>query len=83
MMGDFSYVTAALIFVVYVIIDCLYALYIMSVEKRSALQAAAISSLLYSLIAFGVVSYSKNILYLIPLASGAFIGTYITVWWKK
>lgn len=83
MMGDFSYVTAALIFIVYVIIDCLYALYIMSVEKRSALQAAAISAVLYSLIAFGVVSYSRNILYLFPLATGAFVGTYITVLWKK
>lgn len=83
MMGDFSYVTAALIFIVYVIIDCLYALYIMSVEKRSAFQAAAISAVLYSLIAFGVVSYSRNILYLFPLATGAFVGTYITVLWKK
>lgn len=82
-MGDFSYVTAALIFIVYVIIDCLYALYIMSVERRSALQAAAISAVLYSLIAFGVVSYSRNILYLFPLATGAFVGTYLTVWWKK
>jgi hypothetical protein len=30
-----------------------------------------------------VVSYSKNILYLIPLASGAFIGTYLTVRFKQ
>lgn len=82
-MNDFSYSTAALIFCVYVVVDMLYAYYIMCVEERSALKAAAVSSVLYSLLAFGVVSYSKNILYLIPLASGAFVGTYITVRWKR
>ncbi len=82
-MNDFNPYTAALIFVVYVVIDMLYALYILCVGKHQALAAAAISSVLYSLLAFGVVSYSKNILYLIPLASGAFIGTYLTVRFKQ
>jgi hypothetical protein len=82
-MSDFDPAVAALIFVVYVVIDMLYALYILCVGKHQALAAAAISSILYSLLAFGVVSYSKNILYLIPLASGAFLGTYITVRFKK
>jgi hypothetical protein len=77
--NDFSLATAGLIFATYVAVDILYALYIICVGKRQALAAAAISSLLYSLLAFGVVTYSKNILYLVPLASGAFIGTFLTV----
>ena len=82
-MNDFSWLTAALIFVVYVIVDMLYAYYIICVEKRRPLLAASVSSVLYSLLAFGVVSYSKNILYLFPLATGAWLGTFITVTWKR
>jgi hypothetical protein len=82
-MDDFSYLTAASIFATYVVIDMLYAWYIMSVNKKRALTAAFLTAIIYSLLAFGVVSYSKNIYYLIPLASGAFIGTYIMVRFKE
>jgi hypothetical protein len=80
-MNDFSPVTAAVIFATYVAVDILYAAYIIAVEKRRPLMAASISSVLYSLLAFGVITYSKNPIYLIPLASGAWIGTYLTVRW--
>lgn len=82
-MGDFSLATAALIFATYVAVDILYAAYIICVEKRQPMAAAAISAVLYSLLAFGVITYSKNPLYLIPLASGAFLGTYLTVRWNQ
>lgn len=82
-MNDFSWVTAGLILVVYILVDMLYAYYIIQVEQRNPMKAAVVSSALYSLLAYGVVSYSKNILYLFPLATGAFIGTYLTVWWKR
>ena len=78
-MSEFSPVTAAIIFFTYVAIDILYAAYIICVERRRALAAASISSLLYSLLAYGVITYSANPIYLIPLAAGAFAGTYATV----
>jgi hypothetical protein len=82
-MNEFNWQTATLIFFTYVVIDILYALYIICVGRRQALASAALTSAIYSLLAFGVVSYSKNIWYLIPLASGAFVGTYLTVRFKK
>lgn len=82
-MNDFSYITALTIFITYVAIDMLYAWYIMSVNKKRAFTAAILTSIIYSLLAFGVVSYSKNIYYLIPLASGAFLGTYLMVKFKE
>lgn len=82
-MNDFSWPTALLILLVYIVVDMLYAYYIIQVEQRNPIKAAVVSSVLYSLLAFGVVSYSRNILYLFPLATGAFIGTYLTVWWKR
>jgi len=82
-MTDFSPLTAAVIFVTYVAVDILYAWYIICVERRQPLRAAAISAVLYSLLAFGVITYSRNPLYLIPLATGAFVGTYLTVAWHR
>ena len=78
-METFSWTTALIVFVVYVFFDILYALYVICVSRQQALAASAISSVLYSLGAYGVMSYLHNPWYLIPLACGAFIGTYIAV----
>jgi len=82
-MTDFSPLTAAVIFVTYVAVDILYAAYIICVERRQPFRAASISAVLYSLLAFGVITYSRNPLYLVPLAAGAWLGTYLTVAWHK
>lgn len=82
MSTDFSPVTAAIVFVTYVVVDVLYAAYIIAVGDRRAVRAAALSSVIYSLLAFGVVTYAKNVAYVVPLAAGAFVGTYITVKWR-
>jgi hypothetical protein len=82
-MSDFSWLTAIMIFVVYIFIDILYTLYIIYVGERSAIKAACTTSAIYVLIAFGVVNYSKNPWYILPLASGAFLGTYLAVRFKK
>ena len=76
---EFSWLTAATVFVVYVFFDILYALYVICVGRRQAVAASLISAVLYSLGAYGVMNYLHNILYLIPLALGAFIGTYVAV----
>jgi len=82
-MNDFNFTTAVLIFFTYFIIDMLYAWYIISVNERKAITASFLTAIIYSLLAFGVVSYSKNILYLIPLASGAFAGTFFMIKTKE
>jgi hypothetical protein len=76
---DFNWWTALTVFVVYVFFDILYALYVICVSRRQALAASAISAVLYSLGAYGVMNYLHNPWYLIPLAIGAFLGTYIAV----
>lgn len=83
MNADFSSATAATLFVTYLVIDVLYALYIIAVDRRQALAAACLTSIIYSLLAFGVITYSKNPLYLLPIAGGAFVGTFLTVTFKK
>lgn len=78
-MNEFSWLTALTVFMVYVLFDILYALYVICVSNRQAVAASAISSVLYSLGAYGVMNYLHNAWYLIPLAFGAFIGTYVAV----
>lgn len=82
-MGDFNLVTASIVFVTYFLIDILYAFYVIYVGKRDAMRSALASSALYSLAAYGVITYSRNIMYVLPLAAGAFLGTYVIVKFKK
>ncbi len=83
MSEDFDLMTAAAVFLTYVVIDVLYAWYIIAVGKSKALVAASLSSVIYSLLAFGILAYAKNIVYLAPLAAGAFVGTFIVVTFHK
>lgn len=78
-MADIDLATVAIIFVTYVAIDMLYAWYVLAVSSRKAFSAAALGAALYSLGAFGVMTYSKNVFYILPLACGSFLGTYLTV----
>lgn len=78
-MNNFSIFNAILIFFTYTTIDALYAYYILCVNRKKCFAAANCSAVIYSLLAYGVISYSENILYLIPLASGAWIGTFLTI----
>lgn len=78
-MAEFSWWTALTVFGVYVVFDILYALYVIAVSRQQAVYASAISSALYSLGAYGVMTYLHNPWYVIPLACGAFIGTYVAV----
>jgi len=78
-MTEFKWSVALTVFIVYIFFDVLYALYVICVSRRQAIRASFISSALYSLGAYGVMNYLENPWYVIPLACGAFIGTYIAV----
>ena len=78
-MNDFSWWTALTVFVVYILFDILYALYVICVSQQRAFSASLVSSVLYSLGAYGVMNYTHNAHYLVPLGLGAFSGTYIAV----
>mgnify|MGYP006298607437 CR=1 FL=1 len=82
-MPDFSWLTAATVFGVYVVFDILYALYVFCVSRQQAIRASAISAVMYSLSAYGVMTYLHNPVYLLAVAAGAFAGTYIAVKWLR
>lgn len=72
-----------IIFVTYFILDMFYAYYILCIESRQNLMSSFMAGMITSLSAFGVVTFSKNMLYIIPLFLGAFAGTYCTMKLKE
>jgi hypothetical protein len=75
----FSFSIALTVFIAYILIDGMYALYTQSIAKKKPIMSATVGALMHFLIAFGVLNYVQNFLYIIPLAIGSWIGTYIVV----
>ncbi len=76
---EFDLLTAFLILVVYIVVDGMYAYYTLKVSEKKPVHAATSGALMHFLLAVGVLSYVQNYLYIIPLAVGSWIGTYIVV----
>jgi hypothetical protein len=78
-LDTFEWSMAAVIFLTYTVIDALYAWYTLAVGARRPFAAASISFIMHFLLAFGVISYTTNPLYIVPLACGSWVGTYLVV----
>jgi len=76
---SFSFVVAGIVFLVYILIDGMYAHYTLAITKKNPMVAATTGALMHFLIAFGVLNYVQNYLYIIPLALGSWIGTYLVI----
>lgn len=80
---DFNWFIAVLVFVSYIIIDGLYAKYTLEVVSLKPYQSATIGSLMHFLLAFGVINYTENWLYIFPVVVGSWFGTYFMVKFEK
>jgi type IV secretory pathway VirB3-like protein len=76
---DFNWMTAIGLFFASLLLDAVFALYIVAVNKGQSILAATLSLITYLLMAVGIVSYVENKWYIVPLALGAFVGSYIIV----
>jgi len=76
---EFNWLAAIGLFFVSVALDAVFALYTVAIVKHQPFLASTMSLTTYLLSAIGIVSYVKNKWYLIPLATGAFVGTYLIV----
>ncbi len=74
---------ATLIFVAYIIIDALFVSYTYLVVKKDPAMAATVGAGMYFLMAFGVINYVNNFLYVIPLVAGSWLGTYLVVRYER
>ena len=76
---EFEWITAWMLFVVYVAIDFLYGYYTKKVVESRPFLAAHAATGIALMAAFGVLSYTENPLYIVPIAAGSWVGTYISV----
>lgn len=76
---SFDFEIALMIFFAYMLIDAMYAYYTLAVTRKRPLTSASVGALMHFLIAFGVLNYVENYLYVVPLALGSWVGTYLVV----
>jgi hypothetical protein len=76
---SFNFITATIVLIAYLLIDAMYAYYTLAITKKMPFTAASLGALMHFLIAFGVLNYVENYLYIIPIAIGSWIGTYLVV----
>lgn len=77
--SNFNLKIALAVFIIYIIIDGMYASYTFQVTKRKPFAAATTGALIHVLVAIGVLSYVQNYLYIIPLVLGSWVGTFLVV----
>lgn len=77
--SDFNFLLAGAVFLSYFLIDALYARYTYDVISKRPFHSATIGSCMHFLLAFGVINYTENYMYIIPLALGSWFGTYAVV----
>ncbi len=73
----------AALFVAYVVIDALYAVYTIATTKMQPVKAATTGAIIHALVAYGVIEYTKDWRYIAPIIAGSWIGTYLAVFRAK
>ena len=76
-MDNLNWYIAISLFVSYMVIDGLYAYYTYAVVEKKPIVSANIGFVMHFLLAFGVISYVNNFWYVVPLAVGSWVGTYL------
>jgi len=79
----FSWGIALLVTLSYVIIDALYALYTIHIQRGNAKMAASVGAGMYALMAYGIMTFTTQPIYIIFVALGSWIGTYALVRWQN
>ena len=67
------------IFIAYAVVDSLYAYYTIQVVKLNPWKAATSGFIIHFILAFGIINYVNNVLYIIPIALGSWVGTFLMV----
>lgn len=74
---------ALVLVLLYTVLDALYVVYTLEMTRLRPFRAALAAVAIYVLGALGVVSYTANRWYILSVALGSFIGTFLVVFWEK
>lgn len=79
----FDLFIALVLVLLYTVLDALYVVYTLEMTRLRPFRAALAAVAIYVLGALGVVSYTANHWYILSVALGSFIGTFLVVFWEK
>lgn len=81
--NSFNILIAVGLFVFYLVVEMLDSSLTFSLVQHKSLRSAVVTFILYTTIAVEVVAIVSNYLYIIPVAIGAALGTYLVVEYEK
>ena len=79
LLDSFNWVIALSVMVGYAVVDGLYAKYTLEVVALRPFKSATIGAGMHLLLAFGVLNYTENWLYIFPLIIGSWVGTFYLI----
>ena len=72
----------ALVFVAMVATDIVWAQYTRAVADHNLRKAPVMAAAIISIGAFVTTSYVQDYWMILPAAAGAYVGTFLSVWWE-
>jgi hypothetical protein len=71
------------VFLILAVADVCWTYYFIKISERKSVEAGIWGSAIYLCSAFGILSYTEDRTLVIPAVLGSFLGTYLTVEYKK
>ena len=81
--AQFNIVSAVLFFIFYLIVEVLDSSLTFSLTQHKSVRSALVTFILYTTIAIEIAAVISNYLYILPVAFGAAIGSFVTVEFEK
>lgn len=82
-MDSFNFLIAFGLFVFYLFVEILDSSLTFSLTQHKSIRSAVVTFILYTTLAIEVAAVVSNYLYVLPLAIGAALGSYIVVEYEK
>lgn len=80
---NFNLLIAAGLFILYCLVEFLDASLTLSITRLQSLRSANMTLILYIILGIEVLAFVNNYLYAIPIALGAWLGTYLLIEHEK
>jgi len=81
--ANFNYFAATIFFVFYLLIEMLDSSLTFSLVQHKSIRSATVTFVLYITLAVEIIAIISNYLYIVPVALGAALGSYLVVEYEK
>lgn len=81
--ANFNFIIAAGLFILYCLVEFLDSSLTLSITRHEAFKSANTTLILYVILGIEVLAFVSNYLYTIPIALGAWLGTYLLIQREK